>query len=160
MVHPLFIPIINLALLDKVIRAHLISHVVHVVGRGHAIIYRVRPSQRTRKVYWYQMGELYYRQFDVELCQKDSCLGCKQLDPEEGDACPVFRAQYERKKRDIQMERYEQGKDQALAKESSELTEEQLSEMLLPHLKELLSERTGELSVDKMRHWLELEEGV
>jgi hypothetical protein len=96
------------------------------------------------------------RQFDVELCQKDSCLGCKQLDPEEGKKCPVFRAQYERKKRDIQMDRYEQGKDQALAKESSELTEEQLSEMLLPHLKELLSERTGELSVDKMRHWLEL----
>ena len=157
---PLFIPIINLALLDKVIRAHLISHVVHVVGRGHGLAYRIRPSQRTEKVYWYQMGELYYRQFDQELCQKDSCLGCKMLDPKEGELCPVFRAQYERKKRDIQMERYEQGKEQAMAKESSELTEEQIAELLLPHVKELLSERTGKLSVDKMRHWLNTEEGV
>jgi hypothetical protein len=72
----------------------------------------------------------------------------------------VFRAQYERKKKMIQMERYEQGKEQALAKESSELTEEQISELLLPHVKQLLSERTGKLSVDKMRNWLRLEEGI
>jgi hypothetical protein len=165
-VHPLFIPIINLALLDKVIRAHLVSHVVHVVGRGHGIVYRVRPSQRTEKVYWYQMGELYYRQFDQELCKKDSCLGCKILDPQpteedpKPEPCPVFRAQYERKKKSIQMERYEQGKEQAMARESSEPTEEQITELLLPHLKELLSERTGKPSVDKMRNWLSTEEGV
>jgi hypothetical protein len=58
------------------------------------------------------------------------------------------------------MERYEQGKEQAMAKESSELTEDQISELLLPHVKELLSERTGALSVDKMRNWLRLEEGI
>jgi hypothetical protein len=47
-----------------------------------------------------------------------------------------------------------------MAKESSELTEDQLSELLLPHVKQLLSERTGNLSVDKMRTWLRLEEGI
>ena len=56
LVHPVFIPIINLALLDKTIRAYLISHVVHVIGRGHSLVYRVKPSQRNEKVYWYQIG--------------------------------------------------------------------------------------------------------
>ena len=145
LVHPVFIPIINLALLDKTIRAYLISHVVHVVGRGHALCYRVKPSQRTEKVYWYQMGELYYRMFDSELCPKDSCLGCKKV-----ESCMVFRAQYERKKRSIQIERYEQGKEQAIAKESQDLTEQQLENMLLPVVKDLMGER-GMLSVPKMR---------
>jgi hypothetical protein len=116
LVHPLFIPIVNLALLDKTIRAYLISHVVHVIGRGHALVYRVMPSQRKEKVYWYQKGELYYRMFDSELCNKDTCLGCGKL-----DKCTIFRAQYERQKASIQMERYEQGRDQAIQQESLDL---------------------------------------
>jgi len=149
LVHPVFIPIINLALLDKTIRAYLISHVVHVIGRGHALAYRVKPSQRNEKVYWYQMGELYYRMFDTDLCTKDSCLGCKLF-----DGCSVFRAQYERKKRETQFERYEQAKDQALAKETSELTEKQIEEKLIPVMNQFISERTGKLSVGKMRIYL------
>jgi hypothetical protein len=35
LVYPLSIAIVNLALLDKTIRAYLISHVCHVIGRGH-----------------------------------------------------------------------------------------------------------------------------
>jgi tRNA-dihydrouridine synthase len=115
----------------------------------------VRPSQRTKKVYWYQIGELYYRLFDNERCDRDSCLGCKKL-----DKCMIFRAPYERKKRGIQLERYEQGKEQAMAKERQELTKEQIMELLLPHVKDLLSERTGNLSVAKMKAWLRVEEGI
>lgn len=155
LVHPVFIPIINLALLDKTIRAYLISHVVHVIGRGHALAYRVKPSQRTEKVYWYQMGELYYRMFDQAECPLDSCLGCKKL-----EHCKIFRAQYERKKRNIQMERYEQGKEQALAKESQDLTEDQIVKLIKPHIEELLSDKTERLSVGKMRVWLKREHGI
>lgn len=157
LVHPVFIPIINLALLDKVIRAYLISHVVHVVGRGHGIVYRLKPSQRTEKIYWYQMGEIFYRMFDSHLCPKNTCLGCKKLgDPDKPrpEDCQIFRAQYERKKRGIQIERYLQGKEQALQKESQDLSEIQIEQLLMPHLKELLSERTGRLSVGKMRVFL------
>ncbi|MCW4053464.1 MAG: hypothetical protein NWE84_00900 [Candidatus Bathyarchaeota archaeon] len=31
---------------------------------------------------------------------------------------------------------------------------------MLPHVEQLLSERTGMLSVDKMRNWLKTEEGI
>lgn len=149
LVHPLFVPIINLALLDKTIRAYLISHVVYVVGRGHAIVYRMKPSQRKEKIYWYQLGELYYRLFDSDRCKTDSCLGCKKL-----EKCTIFRAQYERKKRSVQFERYEQGKEQALAKESQELTEQQIIDIMMPEIESLKSEKTGRLSVGKMRVFL------
>lgn len=157
LVHPLFIPIVNLALLDKVIRDYLISHVVHVVGRGHGIVYRIKPSQRVTKVYWYQRGELYYRMFDIDDCSKDSCLGCKKLgdpDTSKADDCQIFRAKYERKKRMIQIDRYEQGKTQALQKESMDLTERQIEEMIMPHIEQLRSDRTNMLSVGKMRVFL------
>lgn len=146
LVHPLFIPIINLSLLDKTIRKYLIQFQIHVIGRGHAWIYRLKPSQSTDKVYREFMCELFYHQFDSHLCNKDSCLGCKKM-----DGCQVFRAQYERKKRSIQFERYEQGKEDALKKESSELTERQIEEILLPDIQELISEKTGKISVGKLR---------
>ena len=147
LVHPLFIPIINMSLLDKTIRNYLIQFQIHVVGRGHGIVYRLSPSQSTDKVYREFMCELFYHQFDYHLCKKDSCLGCKGL----LDGCPIFRAQYER---------YEQAKDQAIMKESSELTEKQIEEMLVPHLDELLSERTGRISTAKMRLFLRREQRV
>jgi hypothetical protein len=154
LVHPLFIPIVNLALLDKTIRAYLISHVCHVIGRGHALVYRVRPSQRKEKVYWYQTGELCYRMFDNELCNKDTCLGCKKI-----EKCTVFRAQYERQKRGIQMERYEQGRDQAIQKESLDLTERQLEDVIEPVMDSLLTDK-GTLDVAKMRIYLRDDHGI
>ena len=156
LVHPLFIPIINMSLLDKTIRNYLIQFQIHVVGRGHGIVYRLSPSQSTDKVYREFMCELFYHQFDYHLCKKDSCLGCKSL----LDGCPIFRAQYERKKRGTQFERYEQAKDQAIMKESSELTEKQIEDIFLPLLDELLSERTGRISTAKMRLFLRREQRV
>ena len=155
LVHPLFIPIINMSLLDKTVRDYLIQFQIHVVGRGHAWVYRLSPSQATDKVYRQFMCELFYRQFDSHLCKKDSCLGCKKLDD-----CQIFRAKYERKKRDVQFIRYEQAKDQALVKESRELTDSQLEEMLEPYITELISAKTGKLNVGKMRLLLREKEKV
>ena len=154
LIHPLYVPIINLALLDKTIRSYLIQFVCHVMGRGHTMVYRVLPSQRTEKIYWYQQGELYYRIFDGDKCSKDSCLGCKKLDD-----CPIFRAQYERKKRGIQFERYEQAKDQASLKESQDLTEKQIEDIIVPVMDEMLTER-GKLDVSKMRLHLREMHGI
>jgi len=146
LIHPMFIPVINMSLLDKTIRSYLIQYQVHVIGRGHAWVYRVQPHRSLDKIYYKFICELFYHQFDSHLCKKDSCLGCKQLDD-----CEVFRAKYERKKRDTQFTRYEQAKDQARIKESKEFTEFQLEEMLEPCLTDLISEKTGKLSTGKMR---------
>lgn len=152
LIHPLFIPIINMSLLDKTIRSYLIQFQIHVLGRGHGYVYRLKPSQATDKIYREFMCELYYHQFDAHLCSKDSCLGCKQL-----EGCSVFRAEYERKKKATQIVRYEQAKDQAQAKESSDLTEPQLEQILMPEIPQLLNEKSGKLDVSKMRVFLRRE---
>ncbi|MCJ7761053.1 hypothetical protein MUP59_07950, partial [Candidatus Bathyarchaeota archaeon] len=121
LVHPLLIPIINQALLDKTIRSYLIQYMIHVTGRGHALVYRIKASQHQEKIYRYQICELIYRQFDRNICSKDSCLGCKVI-----GKCQLMRAQYERKKKGIQIERYEQARTQASRKESLEFTEQQI----------------------------------
>jgi len=148
LIHPLFFPIINMSLLDKTIRAYLIQFQIHVLGRGHAYVYRMSPSQATDKIYREFMCELFYHQFDSHLCSKDSCLGCKKI-----EGCQVFRAQYERKKRDTQMVRYEQAKDQAQQKESNELTDAQLETMVWNNIDKVLNAK-GKLDVSKMRYFL------
>jgi hypothetical protein len=93
--------------------------------------------------------------FDNDKCDKDSCLGCGKLD----QGCQIFRAQYERQKRSIQFERYEQGEEDASQKESAQLTEEQIETMLMPHVAELLT-ASGRLNVGKIRVYLRENEGV
>jgi hypothetical protein len=52
---------------------------------------------------------------------KDGCLGCGKL-----RSCPMFRAQYERKKAEIQDKRYEQAADEAEHLETKTLTDTQI----------------------------------
>lgn len=92
-VHPTFVPIINLSLLDKTIRQHLIQFQIVMQDRGKATVYRVQPSQFTEKVYYSYFCNLRYTLLDMHLCQKESCLGCVSL-----ETCNIFRARYERKK--------------------------------------------------------------
>lgn len=126
-VHPLFIPVINKALLDKTIRSYLLQYQVVMRDRGFGIVYRLSPSQFQDKVYSYEYCELRYRLFDNNLCAKDTCLGCKKLNPDEKkDRCMVFRAQYERKKATTQEERYKQSEEEAEKKESQNITTDEI----------------------------------
>jgi len=122
-VHPLFIPVVNKSLLDKTVRDHLVQFQVNVRDRGKATVYRLKPSQFMERTYHNHFCELIYRMPDMEECRetngeeaKDSCLGCKHI-----MTCQVFRAQYERKKAEIQDSRYESAKDQAEKVESRRL---------------------------------------
>ena len=148
LIHPMFIPVINMSLLDKTIRSYLIQYQVHVTDRGRATVYRLSPSQSTDKVYRTTMCELIYHMIDSNLCNKDSCLGCKKMDD-----CQIFRAQYERKKREVQFTRYEQAKDQAIRKESQAVTDKQVEDMIMQNVDNLKTNK-GRLHVSKMRLYL------
>jgi len=114
-IHPLFIPIINLSLLDRTIRNHLLQYQVNVIDRGRANVYKLNPSQFQDKMYRGTFCQIHQGLLDKDECAKvrggewrSSCLGCKYI-----EQCTVFRALYEKKKRDIQDERYEQAREQA-----------------------------------------------
>lgn len=121
-VHPLFIPIINKALLDKTVRSYLIQFQIEIRARGKAVVYRIYPSQHTDKIYRYTLCNLEYELFDNDLCNLPSCLDCPKLN----EGCMIFRAQYERKKAEHQDERYSQALDMATTHETKQLTFNQI----------------------------------
>jgi hypothetical protein len=121
MVKPLFIPIINVNLIDKTIRDYLIQYQVECIRPSFARVFRLSPSQKENKTYFNFVCNLRYGLMDNDLCNKPSCLFCKQL-----ETCPIFRAQYERKKARTVYQRVEQAKEEALIKESKDLTLEQI----------------------------------
>jgi hypothetical protein len=149
LVHPLFIPIINKALLDKSIRTYLLQYQVVVLDRGHAFVYHLEPSQFQEKVYQKRFCELEYPLFDNDLCNRDSCLDCRWLSHSRFE-CQIFRAKYERKKAETQEERYERNLDEAQKKESSDLTLEEIERLLSPHIETIMKEnsKTGKKEVD------------
>lgn len=143
-VHPLLIPVVNKSLLDKTIRNYLIQFQIEVRMRGRAVVYRIKPSQRTDKIYHYEMCRLQYNMFDIDLCKEDSCLGCEKLLD-----CKLFRAQYERKKASIQNRRYEAARDKATKRESQQLTDLQLENILYSARNKFVDE--GKIDVMLMR---------
>lgn len=144
-VHPLFIPIINKALLDKSIRNYLLQYQVHVIDRGRALVYRIKASQSSEKIYRYGMCNLEYEMLDTDRCTRDSCLDCKKILD-----CSLFRAQYERKKALIQESRYGQALDMAKVKESTLLTDEQIENQVLP-LSDQFTNSEGKIDIDLLR---------
>ena len=145
MLKPLIVPIINPSLIDKTIRDYLVQYQVECTDRGKARVFRLSPSLKEDKTYYNHLCNLNYGLMDNDLCNRDSCLDCKKL-----DGCPIFRAQYERKKHDTQYQKYEQTKEDALLKESKELTLDQIIEKVYP-LKEYYVDAEGKIDVKKLR---------
>jgi len=127
MVKPLIIPIINSSLIDKTIRNYLIQYQVECVDRGFARVMSLSPSQKEDKTYFSFLCNLRYGLMDKDKCAKPSCLFCDEF-----DTCQIFRAQYERKKQKTQFKKYEQNKQEAIMRESKELTLDQLFEICYP----------------------------
>lgn len=130
-VHPLFIPIVNMNLLDKTIRTYLIQYMIQMVDRGRAKVYRIMQKHHESGYYHPLLCELHYKMLDPEKCERDSCLDCKALDHPKDKPCMIFRAQYERKKRDQQDERYQASLEQFTAKEAKLMTDDKIEVLLI-----------------------------
>lgn len=145
LVKPLIIPIINQSLLDKTIRSYLIQFMVVMHDRGKGVIYRIQPSQFQDKVYKKFFCKFRYGLMDNDKCNKDSCLGCKKK-----ETCLLLRARYERKKRDIQLDRYAQDMEEVAMIEGSRLTLEQLAGLVIP-LRDQFVDDDARINVIKMK---------
>lgn len=144
MVRPLFIPIINTSLIDKTIRNYLVQYQVECVDRGFARVFSLSPSQKEDKTYFNFICNLRYGLMDKDLCNKPSCLFCKSL-----STCNIFRAEYERKKAEAVYERVEQSREEAIIKESQELTDMQVVEKVYPFREQFTKD--GKINVSKLK---------
>jgi len=148
---PLFIPIINKNLLEKSIRQYLLQYHVHIRDRGSATVYRIYASQFRDTVYNYQLCTLRYGLFDNNLCNKDSCLGCRKLDPSDySKRCIIFRARYERKKMYTQEERYTIALEEAELKEYSKLSLDEIQARLMTHFDKFYFPDKDDIDIDLM----------
>lgn len=100
-VHPIFLPVINKKLLNKVIRENLIQFMVNMIDRGEGTVYRFSPSQFIEKVYTSEICNLRIGLLDGGVCKERWCPDCPDF-----DTCELLRAQYERKRNMIQNTRY------------------------------------------------------
>ena len=73
--------------------------------------------------------------------------------------CTLYRAAYERKKKEIQLQRYEQARDESKKKEIGNLTEEQIYSKLEPYFADSIDDR-GRLSVRLLRVHAKDDEGL
>lgn len=135
---PLFIPVINKALLEKDIRTYLLQYHLVMHDRGKGTTYRLYPSQFKDKVYSYEFCKIRYGLFDNNLCNRKSCLKgrgnsyCEKLDPKDkSKRCPIFRANYERKKLGTQEERYAIALEESEIKEYSKLSIDEIQAKVL-----------------------------
>jgi len=141
---PVFIPIINLSMLDKVLRSYLIQYHVIINQRGEGNAYRLSPSQIEDKLYRYRLCKIEYGLFDQE-CGIKSCLTCDDL-----QTCYSFRARYKRKKATWQTGRDEIQLEEAKARETaSAITEDMILKCVIENVDECRNKKNN--SIDPSR---------
>jgi len=121
-VHPVFIPLINKSLLDKVVRQHLLQYMVWLEDRGEGTVYKLSPSHFTDETYTKFLCRIRFEMLDVNECEKKWCYSCKSF---KDNGCNLLRAQYEHKREEIQNLRYKQDLDRSQKEEGRKLPFEQ-----------------------------------
>jgi len=120
-VHPLLIPIISKDLLDKTLREHLIQFMIIMYDLGSGEIYRLSRDHFNDKVLYHHVCGLKIltpkRNLQAE-CSKHTCLECSKLP----DCNKFIWPKYERKRNEIQMQRYKQGMEDIESKERKRLS--------------------------------------
>jgi len=154
---PLFIPIINKALLEKDIRTYLLQYHVVMHDRGKGTAYKLFASQFKDKTYSYELCKIRYGLFDNNLCSKKSCLKgkgnnyCAKLNPsDKSKRCPVFRATYERKKLTTQEKRYEIALEESERQEYSKLSLDEIQAKALDYFDRFYDVDKNRIDVDLM----------
>ena len=149
-VHPLFIPIINKSLLDKVIRNHLLQFLVIMSDRGEGTVYRISPSQFSDETYTRRFCKIKIEMLDVGKCDKPWCFSCVRFAM---NKCDLLRAQYERKRQTIQDKRYKEDLDKSEKEEARKIPFTEWIERAYEHFLELLyTTKTGQerISTEKI----------
>lgn len=147
-VHPLVIPIISKDLLDKTLREHLIQFMIIMYDLGRGEIYRLTRDHFNDKVLYHHVCGLMVLTVKRNLindCKRTTCLGCSQL-----PNCNKFIwPQYERKRNEIQTQRYKQGMSDIEKKEKRRLSFVDRIELSQKY-KETLMDEDGRYDIVKL----------
>ena len=143
----MILPIISVNLLDKTVRSYLLQYLVMLHDRGEGRVYALTAGRfGEEKTYYNKICDWNFDLYN-EGCtrikeQKGSCLGCPKI-----DECPVWCAQYERKKAKVQEYRYTEVLREAITAENIQkkkaLTTEDIMQTLIENIGELSLTQKG-----------------
>jgi hypothetical protein len=133
---PLVIPIINQSLLDLNLRKYLLNYHIVLTNRGKGVAYRLTASQVEDKIYRKRVCEINYGMMDINLCAKDSCLGCRVLHKKNGEdyLCNLWRSTYERKKLELVNQHDEESMEEVNKMEMKNLTNAEFINLVTPNI--------------------------
>lgn len=120
-VHPLLIPIISKDLLDKTLREHLIQFMIIMTDLGNGDIYRLTRDHFNDKVIYHHVCGLKVvtpKRNLTTQCNRTTCLECIELPNCEKFIWP----RYERKRHEIQTQRYQKGMTEIEVKEKRRMS--------------------------------------
>lgn len=116
--NPIFIPIVNRNLLDKVIREYYLTHVIVMQARGIGRVYKTNKDQWSDRLYRNRgcLIGAYYPGVEIARCGRTTCLRCPEL-----PTCNKYIwPQYERK-RESEIAKYRE-EDQKIMAETAHLS--------------------------------------
>ena len=134
-VHPVFMPVINKSLLDKIIREHLLQFMVVLTDRGEGTVYKLSPSHFADETYTKFLCRVYIEMLDVNKCDKPWCFSCKDF---KDNSCQLLRSQYEHKRQRIQDKRYKEDLDKSEKEEARKIPFTEWLERAYTHFLEIL----------------------
>jgi len=153
--NPIFIPIVNRNLLDKVIREYYLTHVLEMKARGIGRVYKTHKDQWSDTLYR-NRGSLigaFYPGVDLARCGRKTCLRC----PELSTCMKYIWPQYERKREEaIKLYRAEDQKlmDATTKQTSGEAFRENCDRAW--SLKDTLLDAKGKFNIPSIRYHLVL----
>lgn len=111
----LIIVVLHTNMLDNMIREYVINYEINVTQRGIGKVYRRWYPTFAKEVYKKRLGTLTLPMPGYEICNYDSCLSCKSLNPKKiGDRCITDRAKYERRKEAFLNDKGKQQEEESL----------------------------------------------
>jgi len=154
---------LNMAVLDKIARSYVMTHLIHMNKRGEATAYRFYMPAFAKEPYKKKLGKVRLMLPGAEECGHSSCLRCgfsgvkKSTWAKRGEwaadtpICQNIRAQYEREKKAYLERTATEAGERRQKTVKPEFPKKKLMEVLLAHLDELKVTRNEKVDRARVR---------
>lgn len=148
---------LHINLLDKIIRKYVLSHMILMMERGKALVYRLWTPPFLDKLFRKRLGKMALQLPDYEKCAYPNCLICKYQ-----NKCMSLRAVYERLKKEFlgKMALQSQQKAEAHERRTHFINYEDTLNKVLQHSDQIVYTHSGTVETESVRLILEEKYGI
>ena len=158
---------LNMAVLDKIARSYVMTHLIHMNKRGEATAYKFYMPAFAKEPYKKKLGKVRLKLPGAETCEHSSCLRCRysglrketwsrrdKWGEQKTPICQNIRAQYEREKKNYLEHQATEAVTRREKAIKPDFPEENVLMELAQHPNELFKSRTGRTDAISVRSWV------